>query len=743
MVRAKVLDKGKLSFTVESRVLRELGERLVKEPEVAFVELIKNAHDADATRCMLALSSSSITVSDNGDGMTFEEFRDGWMRIGTGAKAGTRQTRRFKRFVTGEKGIGRFAVRFLGRALKLKSVADDRKRGVRTVLTAEFNWPKFDRYQDLGRVQVPYTLQEATETEEIGTHLTITKLRPPARDVDLDRVRSASLSVVSPFQALLRGPITKARTEKKGASTDPGFALEIDPPPDTGEDADVAKAVLENAVLRAVVELRGSRLKLEIAGREGKRHLTIRDAYENSVGDLYADIRFFPDRKGTFAGMPVDGQKARWWVKRHQGVAVFDRRFRVLPYGTERDDWLTIAADRVRNARDPRSSIAKKHFPMSKSEQVSTELNWMLRLPHPRQLVGVVRVAGRRDQDDKQGGRGLIAAADREGFVNNAAFKQLWDIVRGAVEAIAHVDREVQIKEERAEQAAELRSLRVESRKAIEEIRRNPRIRPADKKVIVDRLIQTQSIAEEHEERVKETEARLEIMSLLGVVAGFMTHEFGVAMDELQKARSKIIALARHDPSLKEAANAIEGHMTALKEFVTYTQGYVMGAMTPPERPYPARHRIKQVVRLLSKYAKERSIEVRVQVPDDLMAPLVPMSLYGGVALNLYTNALKAVMAKAGSGDRVIEFTAENDDEYHVLTASDTGIGIPGALRSRVFDPLFTTTASNRDPLGSGLGLGLTLVKRAVETYGGTAKVVDPPEGFATSVRIRIPLSPN
>ena len=44
-----LLDSGEISFSVESRILRELGERLVKKPEVAVLELIKNAYDADAT----------------------------------------------------------------------------------------------------------------------------------------------------------------------------------------------------------------------------------------------------------------------------------------------------------------------------------------------------------------------------------------------------------------------------------------------------------------------------------------------------------------------------------------------------------------------------------------------------------------------------------------------------------------------------------------------------------------------
>lgn len=738
------LEKGQLSFTVESRVLRELGERLVKEPEVAFVELIKNAHDADATTCTLRLDERrSITISDDGDGMTLDEFKNGWMRIGTSSKANQRVSRRFKRVITGEKGIGRFAVRFLGKVLSLRSVANDPKRGLRTLLTAEFDWPEFDRYEDLGHVKVPFILDEANDDEPIGTSLKITRLRPAAHDVDIDSVRSASLSVVSPFQALLAGRGEKNPTQKRSkAPVDPGFSLVIDPAPESGDDANVASVVLDKAVLRAVATVRGTRLKLIVYGRgSGKRLLSINDSFPNSIGDVYADLRFFPDRKGTFAGLLVDGPKARRWVRKYHGVAVFDRNFRVLPYGTAGDDWLGIAADVAINERDPKSSLAKKHFPMSKAEHSSTKTNFMLRLPHPRQLVGIVSVEGRRSRDEGEDDTGLIPAADREGFVHNDSFQQLWDVVRGAVEAIAHVDRDLQLKEERAEEAEKLRDLRAESRAAIRQIQKNPHIRPTDKRQIVERLVQTQRLAEEYEERTRETQDKLEIMSLLGVVAGFMTHEFGVALDELRKARDKIAALSRRDKALKATAAALDAHLAALKEFVNYTQGYIQGAMGPPARVYPARPRIQQVVRVFGKYADQRGIKVEIRIPEDVIAPLVPVSLYNGIALNLYTNALKAVMAKSGAGDRLIVFAGENSDAFHTLTVSDTGIGIPDALRSRVFDPLFTTTASNRDPLGSGLGLGLTLVKRAVDAYGGTAEVVQPPEGFATSVRIRLPLA--
>lgn len=745
----ELLDKGTLSFSVESRILRELGERLVKQPEVALVELVKNAYDADAKTCEVSYAPpNSISIADDGHGMTLNEFKNGWMRIGTSSKESNKLSRIYGRVITGEKGIGRFAVRFLGTDLDLRTVAYDPSRRLRTVLTAKFHWPSFDHTEDLGEVQVPYLLRRASPRDAEGTSLRVSSLRAPARDtIDLDSVGTATLAVVTPHRSLLNDaplsvPLSKS-SHKPKTQTDPGFSLKIQPPLGATDDGDVTRAILDNAVLRAVVTLKQERLVLHIY-RRGSRvpALKINDKYPNSIGALYADIRFFPQRKGTFTDLPVDGRRAKTWLKVHGGVAVFDRAFRVLPYGTRSDDWLFLAADTARRAREPRSSLALRHFPMDEPTRASTQLNYMLRLPYPEQLVGVVQVEGQRSLDQVNADVGLIAAADREGFIDNNAFRQLRNLIRGAVEAIASADRELQQEQEREERALLIRRLRSETREAVREIEGNPDIKAADKLRIVRQLEETQALAEKHEERTREREAALEIMSLLGVVAGFMTHEFGAALAELEHSQRRLVELGKRESEFKTAAEAIGDHVSALREFVTYSQGYVRGAGVPPATPYLAYPRIQQTKRVFSKYASERKIHVAIEVDRDLMAPLVPVSLYSGIVLNLYTNALKAVTARAGGGDRRIAFRAWNEQKWHYLEVSDTGVGIPSVLRSRVFDPLFTTTSmtSNRDPLGSGMGLGLALVKRGTESFGGRAEVVDPPPGFSTCLRIRLPL---
>src|SRR5947209_17355145 len=97
-----VLDKGAVSFQAEGRLLQELGERLVAKPEVALVELIKNAYDADSSSCEVRLEKAGniLTIADQGHGMTYDEFATKWMRIATSTKVEQRLSRIYKRRLT-------------------------------------------------------------------------------------------------------------------------------------------------------------------------------------------------------------------------------------------------------------------------------------------------------------------------------------------------------------------------------------------------------------------------------------------------------------------------------------------------------------------------------------------------------------------------------------------------------------------------------------------------------------------
>ena len=728
------VEHGTLSFSVEARLLRELGERLVRRPEIALVELIKNAYDADATGCHVSMLPGAFNVVDDGLGMTLDQFVGGWMRVGTSAKAGSAESTRFGRPITGEKGIGRFSVRFLGDHLDLETIAFDPARGYVTRLSATFAWPSYDEAEDLGEVKVPYEVRRMPDDTTTGTTLRITGIRASSQSIDLARIRTASIGLVSPLRSLMTSVSTATQ------DIDPGFRLTLGTENDSGDD-DAAGLVLGSFTLRAKVRLRGTKLSVTVDGQD-VQYLSITDKLSARCGDLDADIRFFPRRAGAFKDIGLDGRIAYTWIRENSGVAVFDRNFQVSPYGDPDDDWLELTRDAARNERTPRSSLAQKHFPMPEAVRTSTTKNWMLRLPESAQVVGVVQVKGQRSTDLSPSPEGLIPAADREGFVANEAFNDLVDITRGAVEAIAMVDRQIQIDQANALAAARTKRLQEQAKAAADVIRKNPGIAEPDKRKLLSAISQMATDARVQEDESRERVKQLEVMSLLGVVAGFMTHEFGVALDELTQARAALSSLATENPELKSTVDKLEQSSTRLQEFVQYSTAYISGTIRVPEKSFPARPRVRLVTKIYGKYAEERGIQLSVDVPGDVQAARVPTSLYDGILLNLLTNAIKAITRVRQDGHAEISFRAWNEREWHYLEVGYTGVGIPHPLRERIFEPLFSTSGSSNDPLGSGMGLGLALVRTSVAAFGGTVTVVDPQPGFSTCIRVRLPLAP-
>lgn len=729
-----IIESGELPFSVEARLLRELGERLVRRSETALIELIKNSYDADAKQCQVARHRDRLVVLDDGRGMTFDDFAKAWMRIGTASKATVSRSPIYHREITGEKGIGRFSVRFLGDALDLETVAEDKDRGVRTRLSATFDWPAYDASEDIGNVAVPFQLRAVPPGVPTGTRLTIRRLRPAAAEINENQVRTASIGLVSPLRSLM---VTSPQSD---SGADPGFRLVLGEDSER-EDSDIAVPILDAYAIRVRMTARRRKLSLKVFSAESKRpEFELTDTVTGSYGELEADIRFFPRRAGMFRDLGVDGRVAYSWIRENSGVAVFDRSFRVSPYGEQGDDWLALAQDAARNNRHPRSSMAAKHFPMQDAEQSSTADNWMLRLPQSAQLVGVVQVAGNRSDAGGRGG-GLVAAADREGFLANEAFSELQDHVRGAVEAIAMVDRRLQRRHDEAARQRRLRSLKSEAAEAARAIEENPNLPAAEKKRIVQAIVSMADDAVEYESATRERIRQLETMSLLGVVAGFMTHEFGVALDELDTAHQVLVKAVSSAGDVDVDLSRFELARKRLGEFTDYSTAYIRGSARLPTKAYPSLPRVQHVCKTFAGYAKDRGVKIETDIQKNLPAPAVPTSLYDGIILNLFTNALKAV---TGAGEpkvpHRISFRAWNEKDSHYLEVVDTGVGIPEVLWDRVFDPLFTTTDSRNDPLGSGMGLGLSLVRASAEAFGGKVKLVDPPPGFSTCVRVQFPL---
>jgi PAS domain S-box-containing protein len=166
-------------------------------------------------------------------------------------------------------------------------------------------------------------------------------------------------------------------------------------------------------------------------------------------------------------------------------------------------------------------------------------------------------------------------------------------------------------------------------------------------------------------------------------------------------------------------------------------------------RKQPLQPRETDVNRLIVESAKlmrptlGEHIEIESRLMGSLWTALVDPSQLSSALLNLAINARDAM---PGGGKLTLETTnvmfddsyaaAKGDVQtgnYVMIAVTDTGSGIPEAIRDRVFDPFFSTKG-----VGKGTGLGLSMVYGFVKQSGGHIEVHSE-EGRGSTFKLYLP----
>ena len=175
-------------FEIHASVVFQLGESLITDSVQALVELVKNCYDADANFCKLNISTEaisdpaspflravgSITIEDDGSGMTLDVIRRGWLTISNSAKRDFKdKTLRTAKGRTplGDKGLGRLGTQRLGYNLEMFT----RSEGSGTEHHVWFSWKDFLGQSRLSDVNI--NREEVQPTRKHGTTLIISQLR--------------------------------------------------------------------------------------------------------------------------------------------------------------------------------------------------------------------------------------------------------------------------------------------------------------------------------------------------------------------------------------------------------------------------------------------------------------------------------------------------------------------------------------------------------------------------------------
>jgi PAS domain S-box-containing protein len=113
----------------------------------------------------------------------------------------------------------------------------------------------------------------------------------------------------------------------------------------------------------------------------------------------------------------------------------------------------------------------------------------------------------------------------------------------------------------------------------------------------------------------------------------------------------------------------------------------------------------------------------------------------GHVIDNLLSNAIKYIPRATGR----VELSSRREDGAVVVCVRDNGVGIPEAYHERIFKIFGRVPADEQrveDHAATGTGVGLTIVKRIVETHGGSVSVESEP-GKGSCFYVRLPDGPN
>ncbi len=147
-------------------------------------------------------------------------------------------------------------------------------------------------------------------------------------------------------------------------------------------------------------------------------------------------------------------------------------------------------------------------------------------------------------------------------------------------------------------------------------------------------------------------------------------------------------------------------------------------------QPEPVPLDIRDSIRAALDYMETRissKVKITVEAPEEPVMVLMNDSLFAWVVENLCKNAVDAM---GGQGD--IRFHIEEKAKKVYIDVSDTGKGILKSKFKTVFNPGYTTKKR-------GWGLGLSLVKRIIESYhGGKIYVKNSEIGKGTTFRIEL-----
>lgn len=211
------------------------------------------------------------------------------------------------------------------------------------------------------------------------------------------------------------------------------------------------------------------------------------------------------------------------------------------------------------------------------------------------------------------------------------------------------------------------------------------------------------------------------------VETGFTTADFDT-LNKLvgaDKYRTVLEYLAA-ELTIRQLTSEIDTAATRIHQLVAAVKGFTYVNQQATLQPIAIGKGLSDTITVLRSKAKTKSVDISLQVPNDLPA----VEGYGGELNQVWANLLDNAIDATPGGHVTIR--AATTDGQVVVSVADDGPGIPPEIQKRIFDPFFTTK-----DIGQGTGLGLDISRRIVQRHKGVIDLQTSSKG--TEFRVTLP----
>jgi two-component system phosphate regulon sensor histidine kinase PhoR len=216
-----------------------------------------------------------------------------------------------------------------------------------------------------------------------------------------------------------------------------------------------------------------------------------------------------------------------------------------------------------------------------------------------------------------------------------------------------------------------------------------------------------------------------------------VSHEFRTPLTAIQGFAETLLAGAMDDPQNRERFLEIivehSRRLARLTEDLLKLSKMDADRLELEIRRVSVSQLIESCIETARHRATEKEIAISVQPSNGVPDIAGDRRRLAEVLQNLLDNALQYTLSRGE-----IFVSAEPRDGEVVFTVADTGIGIPKADQSRIFERFYRVDAARSRELG-GTGLGLSIAKHIVEVHGGRIWV-DSEVGRGSQFHFTIPI---